>query len=61
MVEFFPQDHLVSTRLKTDANGDAAFTKNYEPFGPVHGESGSEEFKYTGKREDYMHLRLFLK
>ncbi len=64
-LEYFHQDHLGSTRLKTDANGDAVFTRNYEPFGPDYDGSGSEEFKYTGKHEDpsglyYFGARYFL-
>ena len=52
-------DHLGSTRLKTDASGDAVFTRNYEPFGPDYDGSGSEEFKYTGKHEDSSGLYYF--
>lgn len=51
-VEYYHQDHLGSTRLKTDSGGSSVFSRNYEPFGPDHGGSGSEEYKYTGKRED---------
>jgi RHS repeat-associated protein len=28
------------------------YSSNYQPFGVGHGESGSEEFRYTGKPED---------
>jgi hypothetical protein len=52
VTEYNHQDHLGSTRLKTDSNGNSIYDTNYIPFGPAHGESGSEEFKYTGKRED---------
>ena len=51
-LEYYHQDHLGSTRLKTDGNGDSIYDTNYIPFGSTYGESGSEEFKYTGKRED---------
>ena len=27
----------------------SVYDANYVPFGSVHGESGSDEFKYTGK------------
>jgi hypothetical protein len=52
MVEYFHQDHLGSTRLKTNANGGVVYETNYKPFGPNQNETGSEEFKYTGKQED---------
>jgi len=58
-LEFYHQDHLGSTRLKTDANGDAVFTRNYEPFGPDYDGTGSEEFKYTSKHEDPSGLYYF--
>ncbi|MCW3978678.1 MAG: RHS repeat-associated core domain-containing protein, partial [Candidatus Bathyarchaeota archaeon] len=35
------------------------YEANYVPFGPPHGESGSEEFRYTGKREDPSGLYYF--
>jgi len=35
------------------------YETNYVPFGPAHGESGSEEFKYTGKHEDPSGLYYF--
>ena len=58
-VEYFYVDHLSSTRLKTDGNGDSIYDTNYVPFGPAHGESGSEEFKYTGKRENLSGLYYY--
>lgn len=58
-LEYYHQDHLGSTRLKTDSNGNSIYDTNYIPFGPVHGESGSEEFKYTGKHEDSSGLYYF--
>jgi RHS repeat-associated protein len=58
-LEYYHQDHLGSTRLKTDSNGNSIYDTNYMPFGPVHEESGSEEFKYTGKHEDPSGLYYF--
>jgi len=58
-VEYYHQDHLGSTRLKTNATGDVVYESNYKPFGPSHGESGSEEYKYTGKHEDTSGLYYF--
>jgi RHS repeat-associated protein len=58
-VEYFHVDHLGSTRLKTDASGNAIYESNYEPYGPEYGESGSEEFRYTGKQEDPTGLYYF--
>jgi len=51
-VEFFHQDHLGSTRLKTNSTCGVVYDTNHVPFGPDQGEAGSEEFKYTGKQED---------
>lgn len=45
-------DHLGSTKLKTNCTGGVVYGSNYEPFGPGFGESGSEDFRYTGKMED---------
>jgi len=59
MIEYFHQDHLGSTRLKTDENGTSIYETNYAPFGPSYGESGLEEFKYTGKQEDSSGLYYF--
>jgi len=58
-VEFFHQEHLGSTRLKTDGNGDSIYVINYQPFSPAHGESGSKEFKYIGKHMDASGLYYF--
>jgi RHS repeat-associated protein len=58
-VEYYHVDHLGSTRLKTAANGSAIYKSNYEPFGPGSGESGSEDYRYTGKREDTTGLYYF--
>jgi len=43
---------MSSTRLKTGTDGDESYSSNNEPFGPGYGDSGGEEFRYTGKRED---------
>jgi RHS repeat-associated protein len=51
-IEYYHQDHLGSTRLKTDSTGGVVYESNYEPYGLGSGESGSEEYRYTGKRED---------
>lgn len=59
VTEYYHQDHLGSTRLKTDADGDVVFTRNYEPFGPDYDGSGLEEFKYTVKHKDPSGLYYF--
>ena len=51
-IEYFHQDHLGSTRLKTNSTGGVVYESNYVPFGPDQNEQGSEEFKYTGKLVD---------
>jgi len=51
-VTYLHQDHLGSTRLKTDSTGDRVFVSNYQPFGVDSGLSGSEEFRYTSKPSD---------
>lgn len=33
-------------------SGGVVYEASYVPFGPAHGESGSEEFNYTGEHED---------
>ena len=48
-----------STRLKTNSTGDAIYSSNYEPFDPSNGESGSEDYRYTGKQEDPSGLYYF--
>ncbi|MHA2344652.1 MAG: RHS repeat-associated core domain-containing protein [Candidatus Hodarchaeales archaeon] len=35
------------------------YETNYKPFGPNQNETGSEEFKYTGKQEDSSGLYYF--
>lgn len=58
-VENYHVDHQDSTRVKTDAKGDVVFTSYYVPFGPVYGEFGSEEFRYTGRHEDSSDLYYY--
>ena len=58
-VEYFHQDHLGSTRLKTNSTGGVVYDTNYVPFGPDQDEEGSEEFKYTGKHQDSTGLYYF--
>ena len=58
-VEYYHQDHLGSTRLKTNSSGGIVYEPNYEPYGPGSGESGSEDYRYTGKREDLTGLYYF--
>jgi RHS repeat-associated protein len=50
--EYLHQDHLGSTRLRTDSAGNVVYEVGYQPYGVEVGESGSERFKYTGKSED---------
>jgi hypothetical protein len=52
VVEYLHQDHMGSTRLKTNATGGIVYESNYEPHGPGSGETGSEDYRYMGKRED---------
>ena len=59
VVEYYHVDHLGSTRLKTAANGSVIYTSNYEPFGPSSGESGDEDYRYTGKHMDPSGLYYF--
>ena len=58
--EYYHQDHLGSTRLKTDSTGVLIYESNYEPYGPGSGESGSEEYRYTGKHMDPKGLYYFV-
>jgi len=51
-LEYYHQDHLGSTRLKTDSTGSVIYHSNYEPYGHEYGESGTEEFRYTGKLDE---------
>jgi RHS repeat-associated protein len=50
--EYLHQDHLGSTRLRTDSAGNVVYGVGYQPYGVEQGEVGSERFKYTGKPED---------
>jgi len=52
VIEYYHQDHLGSTRLKTNSTGGVVSSSNYIPFGPAYDSEGSEEFKYNGKYED---------
>ncbi|MDG7015905.1 MAG: RHS repeat-associated core domain-containing protein [Nitrososphaerota archaeon] len=45
-------DALGSTRLVTTLNAASVFSSNYQPYGMSYGQSGSEEFMYTGKTMD---------
>lgn len=58
-LKYYHQDHLGSTRLKTNGTGGIVYETNYVPFGPEHGESGNEEYKYTGKHQDSSGLYYF--
>ena len=42
VVEYYHQDHMGSTRLKTNSTAGVVYTSNYEPYGPGCGESGSD-------------------
>lgn len=57
--EYYHQEHLGNTRLKTNSNGQTIFDRNYKPFGLDYGGSGSEEFKYTRKYIDASGLYYF--
>jgi len=59
VIEYYHQDHLGSTRLKTNSTGGIVFSSNYIPFGPAYASEGNEEFKYTGKHEDSTGLYYF--
>jgi RHS repeat-associated protein len=39
-------------RFINSVSGGVVYVSNYEPYGPGSGESGSEEYRYTGKRVD---------
>jgi RHS repeat-associated protein len=43
----------------TAENGSTIYENNYEPFGPSSDESGSEDYRYTGKPEDTTGLYYF--
>ena len=50
---------MVRLALKMNLTGGAVYETNYVTFGPAHLESGSEEFKYTGKHMDVLGLYCF--
>jgi len=58
-VEYYHQDHLGSTRLKTNATGGIVYESNYEPYGPGYSESGPEKYRYTGKPVDPTELYYY--
>jgi RHS repeat-associated protein len=58
-VEYFHEDALGSTRLKTNSTGGVIFKSNYLPFGQTVNSTGTEDFKYTGKHEDASGLYYF--
>ena len=43
---------MVRLALMMNLTGGAVYETDYVSFGPVQGESGSEEFKYKGKHMD---------
>ena len=45
--------------METTATGSTVYDTNYVPFGPDVDETGSEEFKYTGKHMDVTGLYYF--
>lgn len=58
-IQYYHVDHLGSTRLKTNSTGGVVYESNYEPFGVSSGESGDEDYRYTGKPEDTTGLYYF--
>jgi hypothetical protein len=57
-VRYYHQDHLVSSRLVTDSSGNRAWTRNYEPHGPLSGGSTAERWLYAGKSPNLIpHIR----
>jgi RHS repeat-associated protein len=50
--DFYHTDHLGSTRLITDENGDVLTTVEYNPFGEDTITGEKESFSYTGKEKD---------
>jgi RHS repeat-associated protein len=58
VVTYYHQDHLLSTRLLTDANGNVIEEEEYEEFGSdINGIN--EKYKYTGKEKDITGLYYF--
>ncbi|RLF97134.1 hypothetical protein DRN58_09125, partial [Thermococci archaeon] len=57
-VTYYHQDHLLSTRLLTDQNGNKIEEENYTAFGSdINGIS--EKYKYTGKEKDITGLYYY--
>ncbi|PYT03078.1 MAG: hypothetical protein DMF60_19470 [Acidobacteria bacterium] len=54
-VSYFHRNHINSTTLHTDANGQVASKVEYHPFGEIRTLTGSDAFrhKFTGKELDY--------
>jgi RHS repeat-associated protein len=52
VLDYFYSDALGSVRKTINHIQLEQFSSNYKPFGPLHGASGSEKVKYTGKWED---------
>jgi RHS repeat-associated protein len=50
--DFYHTDHLGSTRLITDENGDVLTTVEYNPFGEDTTTGEKESYAYTGKEKD---------
>jgi len=48
-IEYYHQDHLGSTRLKTNSTGGVVFSSNYIPFGPAYDSEGTEEPDFTSQ------------
>jgi RHS repeat-associated protein len=53
-MRYLHQDHLGSTSIVTDANGDAVFERSYDPWGNIRVASGTADMDrlYTGQRFD---------
>jgi RHS repeat-associated protein len=53
-IYYLHQDHLGSTTIVTDADGDAVFERSYDPWGNTRTESGTAttDRLYTGQRYD---------
>jgi len=54
LLTFFQQDHLGSTSVLTDSNGNPTLNRKYYEFGAIKSESGSddESYAYNDKRRD---------
>ncbi len=51
-VQYYLGDHLGSTRKVLDANRNAVFSAEYEPFGKPYAVTGTESYKYTMEKHD---------